>query len=421
LVLIDAIGVVFLLFQEHPLATALLVVVLEIPRYSVAIVAVGINSLRRPEPRTAHQHRVSAIVPVFNGASDAIPAIESLLAQSPSIDEIIVVDDGSDPANQTILADFSQGQDKVHLIRHRQRAGKSASINHAAQLAKGELLLTIDNDTQLDPHACWRLAQAFNDPSVAAVCANLLVSNRRRNPLTSLQSLEYLLSIGIGKRFLSHIKAISCCSGALSMYRADTFQAVGGLNVGPGEDLEITLRLRQAGFNVEFVDNAYGDTAVPQTISGLFKQRLRWDGDALMIRMLMYREWSFKKPAERLGHTLQRLDYIFLELIPTLVFPFYLVYLWINFGTGFINILSAFYVLLFWLYALNILLGIVISKRTLSALDILVLPVMPLYQGIIMRLVRFVAISDELLLARSRHDPYVPRHVRHALYRKVDD
>lgn len=417
----EALGVVILLFREYPLSTAFLVIVLEIPRYSFAIVAVGISSLRRPPPPLDQRHRVTAIVPVLNGGHEATLAIESLLTQNVPMHEIIVVDDGSEPAHRAHLDEFLTDYPHVRLIEHRRRAGKSAAINHAAQLATGDLLLTVDHDTCLERNASLRLAHAFSNPAVAAACGNLLVSNRRRNPLTSLQSLEYLLSIGIGKRFLNHINAISCCSGAFSMYRADAFRRVGGLNVGPGEDLEITLRLRQAGYQIEFADNAYGETAVPQTGSGLFKQRLRWDGDALIIRMLMFSEWSFFKRRETLANTLQRLDYIFLELLPTLVFPFYLIFLWVSFGPAMFDILIALYVVLFWLYAINIILGIVISKRSISWLDLLVLPVMPLYQGIIMRLVRFVAISDEVLLARSRHDPYVPAHVRAALYRNPHD
>jgi len=420
-VFIEALDLLVLLFREYPLATAFLVIVLEIPRYSIAIFAVAINALRRRPPHEHQRHRITAIIPILNGGHEATLAVKSLLAQTPPVDEIIVVDDGSDPWHRAHLDAFLRQCPQVRLIRHRQRAGKSASTNHAAQFATGDLLLTVDHDTCLAHNACARLAQAFNNPSVAAACGNLLVSNRQRNPLTSLQSLEYLLSIGIGKRFLNHINAISCCSGAFSIYRADAFREVRGLNVGPGEDLEITLRLRQAGYQIEFVDDAYGETAVPQTASGLFKQRLRWDGDALIIRMLMFSEWSFFKRREPVANTLQRLDYIFLELLPTLIFPFYLVFLWMSFGPAMFDVLIALYVVLFWLYAVNIILGIIISKRSISWLDLLVLPVMPLYQGIIMRLVRFVAISDEVLLARSRHDPYVPAHVRAVLYRNPHD
>ena len=414
----ESLGILLALFSEHPLATALLVVALEVPRYSIAILVVGINALGKKVPVTAASHSISAIVPVFNGGDEMIDSIQSLLNQTIPLHQIIIIDDGSNDAYRAQLFALTQAHANIILLTHRTRAGKSAAVNHGAYVATGELLLTIDHDTRLDADACRQLAQAFDDPSVAAASGHLLVANRQRNPLTSLQSLEYMLSIGIGKLFLRYFNAISCCSGAFSMFRTAAFREIGGLNVGPGEDLEITLRFRHAGYKVSFVDDALAETTVPQTIPGLYRQRLRWDGDAFAIRALMYGELSFFRTREPLANTLQRLDYIFLELLPTLVFPFYLAFLWLSYGTAMVDVLVAVYVLLFWLYAFNIILGIIITKRALSWLDLLVLPIMPLYQGLIMRLVRFVAISDEILLARSQHDPYVPAHIRATLYGK---
>ena len=413
---IESLSIIAALFMAHPLATAFLVVALEVPRYTFAILVVGINALRGKKQVAPNNKTVSAIVPVFNGGWEVLTTLQSLINQTEPLHQIIIIDDGANDIHRDQLCDLVRQHANMQLVTHRARAGKSAAVNHGAFLATGELLLTIDHDTCLDPNACRELTQAFDDPEVAAASGNLLVANRQRNLLTSLQSFEYMLSIGIGKLFLRYFSAISCCSGAFSMFRASAFRSVGGLNVGPGEDLEITLRLRQAGHKISFIDDALAETTVPQTVKDLYRQRLRWDGDALVIRVFMYRELSFFKRHEPLANSLQRLDYIFLELLPTVSFPVYLIFLWLTYNTDIVDVLIAIYVVLFWLYVLNIVLGMIVTKRALSWLDLLVLPVMPLYQGLIMRLVRFIAISDEILLARSQRDSYVPPHIRHALY-----
>ena len=416
MLLLQAIDTLIILFLTHPLTTAFLVVALEVPRYTVAIFTVGISELRKKPPRSDNSRTVTAVVPVYNSGAEVFSSIQSLLNQTKPLHQIIIVDDGGNAACLDQLHALARRHTTIQVLTHRSRAGKSAAINHGACLATGELLLTIDHDTCLDPEASHRLSQAFDDPDVAAASGNLLVANQQRNTLTSLQSLEYMLSIGIGKRFLRYFSAISCCSGAFSMFRMSSFQRVGGLNVGPGEDLEITLRLRQAGYKISFVDDALGETTVPQTSTDIYRQRLRWDGDALAIRVLMYRELSFFRYGEPLANTLQRLDYICLELLPTLVFPFYLAWLWLTYGVAMFDILLAIYLLIFWLYAFNIVMAMVITRRALNWLDLLVLPIMPLYQGIVMRLVRFIAISDEIMFARSQHDPYVPRRIRQEIY-----
>lgn len=414
--LVEALKVVIILFLEHPLATAILVVVLEAPRYTFAIAALGIGKLLSSPSCAQNNMRVTAIVPTYNGGARLSDTLQSLVQQREPMHEILIIDDGSTDDTQSLVSAFAKRHANIKLIRHKQRAGKSAAVNHAAYLATGELLLIIDNDTTLASDGCKFLAAQFIDPDVAAASGNLLVSNKNRNALTALQSVEYMLAIPIGRGFLSYLNAMSCCSGAFSMFRTNAFRQVGGLNVGPGEDLEITLRLRQAGYSIRFSETAVAHTSVPQTFTDLIRQRLRWDGDAVAIRLFMYRELSFFKKSEPLPNALQRLDYIFLELLPTIIFPFYLCWLWLEFGAGFIDILIALYIVLFWLYGLNLLLAAIITKRALTWLDFIVLPIMPLYQGIVMRLVRFVAISDEIMLARSHHDTYVPDHVREALY-----
>lgn len=396
--------------------TAIVVIAFEMPRYIFATFAMGVIKVLKTAQPPSPLLRVSAIVPTSKGGLTICGTVKSLLSQNPPLHEIIIVDDGSPDQCSVLLQEFSKTRPALKIIHHKQRAGKSAAINHGAYFATGELLLIIDDDTELAPTGALKLAMAFSDDRVAAASGNLMVKNCKENPLTALQTLEYLLAMPIGRGFLNYLNAMSCCSGAFSMFRTDRFKDIGGMNVGPGEDLEITLRLRQAGYRTKFVDSALGLTEVPTSVRALFRQRLRWDGDAFAIRVLMYREMSFLKKNESLGNSLQRFDYIFFDLLPTILFPFYLTWLWLQFGSSTLDILIALYSILFWLYLLNVVLAITITNKSLTWLDIAVLPIMPLYQGIAMRLVRFIAISDEILLARSHQDPLVPSNVRQSLY-----
>jgi hypothetical protein len=116
------------------------------------------------------------------------------------------------------------------------------------------------------------------------------------------------------------------------MYRRDVFLRQGGLDVGPGEDLEYSLRLRRLGYLIRFVPDAWAETDGPTNAISLLRQRARWDRDALRIRFMMYGELSFFHRLERLPDTLQRLDFIVFDLVPTLTLPFYLAYVVLLFG-----------------------------------------------------------------------------------------
>src|SRR5262249_1310455 len=151
---------------------------------------------------------------------------------------------------------------------------------------------------------------------------------------TGLQSVEYLMSISAGRWILNVLDAIACLSGACSMYRRDVFLRQGGLDVGPGEDLEYSLRLRRLGYLIRFVPAGGAETAGPTSSISLLRQRARWDRDALRIRLMTYGELRFFHRLERLPDTLQRLDFIVFDLVPTLSLPFYLVYIVLLFGAA---------------------------------------------------------------------------------------
>ena len=262
------------------------------------------------------------IIPTFNGGSGLDPTIASLQRQTLRPVEIIVVDDGSTDETRAV-AERARALGLVDMvICHGTRCGRSAAFNPAARFASGDLLLTVDADTVFEPTAVARLAAVFSDPRVAGASCNIAISNERDSLWTGLQSVEYLMSISAGKSILDVIGAIACLSGACAMYRRDIFLQQGGLDAGPGEDLEFSLRLRRLGYLIRFVPDAWAETDGPASAISLLRQRARWDRDALRIRFMMYGELKFFHRYERLPDTLQRLDFIIFDLVPTLSLPF---------------------------------------------------------------------------------------------------
>jgi cellulose synthase/poly-beta-1,6-N-acetylglucosamine synthase-like glycosyltransferase len=392
------------------------VLIFDIPRYTLSLLSLALFGTRRRSGGTpARNASVSVIIPTFNGGSGLGPSIASLHRQTLRPVEIIVVDDGSTDETRAV-AEQARALGLVDMvICHGTRCGRSAAINAAARFASGDLLLTVDADTVFEPTAVERLAAAFGDPRVAGASCNIAINNERDSLWTGLQSVEYLMSISAGRSILDVVDAIACLSGACSMYRRDIFVRQGGLDVGPGEDLEYSLRLRRLGYVIRFVPDAWAETAGPTSGISLLRQRARWDRDALRVRFIMYGELKFFHRFERLPDTLQRLDFIVFDLVPTLSLPFYLAYILLLFGADAGRFLAAIYFLLLWISILNMALAFAMFNRSVGFFGLGASLIFPLYQGVYLKCARFFAYSSEIIFATSRHDDFVPPRVRRAL------
>ena len=407
------------LFESNFFLLAFSALVFDVPRYTLSLVSLalfGVWGGARHGRNPTGQNSVSVIVPTFNGGSGLYPTITALRSQTQRPFEIIIVDDGSTDETRAIAED-ARAQGLVDMvICHGTRCGRSAAINAAARFATGDLLMTVDADTTFEPTAIERLASVFSDPRVAGASCNIGIRNEGDSIWTGLQSVEYLMSISAGRSVLDIVGAIACLSGACSAYRREVFLRQGGLDVGPGEDLEFTLRLRRLGYLVRFVPDAWAETDGPVSGVSLLRQRARWDRDALRVRLMMYGELSLFQSRERLRDTLQRLDFIVFDLVPTLTLPFYLAYVVLLFGADAFAFLVAVYLLLLWISVFNLALAFVMFNRSTSLFALGAALIFPFYQGVYLKCARFMSYSSEIIFAASRHDDFVPPRVRRALF-----
>ena len=90
---------------------------------------------------------VSVIIPVFNCEGYVAAAIESVLGQTRSPDEVIVVDDGSSDATATVLALFGS---RITIISQPNRGGAEAT-NRGVAAASGDFLCFLDADDLWTP------------------------------------------------------------------------------------------------------------------------------------------------------------------------------------------------------------------------------------------------------------------------------
>ncbi len=219
---------------------------------------------------------VSVLVAAFNEEKVIARTIRSILdSEYARPFEVVVVDDGSrDGTFEEVEKQFAD-EPRVRLFRQ-ENGGKASALNHAIRQATGEVLVCFDADTQIAPDAVALLARHFADPQVGAVAGNVKVGNRL-NLLTRWQSIEYITSQNLDRRAYALLNAITVVPGAIGAWRRVAVTQAGGYTTDTlAEDMDLTWRIRRAGWKLATDSGALAWTEAPDTVKGFFNQRFRW-------------------------------------------------------------------------------------------------------------------------------------------------
>jgi biofilm PGA synthesis N-glycosyltransferase PgaC len=392
----------YLLLSLDPASLALLfwfTLLFDVPRYVISLAVIAIFQRKELPPA---EFTTSAIVSGHNEAGTIRDCVESIDA-----DQVIVVDDGSTDGMWGVVEELRSERLVDNAIRLPIRSSKTTAINIALTSCTGEVVFIIDADTVLERDAIQRMLRFFADPQVAGVCGELQVRNETASLTTRFQAIEYAIAISMGRQVSDILDLMPNVSGAFGAFRRSALQRVGGLDLEVAEDAALTMKLRNAGYKIRFAPGAVGCTNVPETVTGLTLQRLRWDAGLITI-------WCRRcignisplSPNFRLIEAVLILDVLWFSIILPLVFPIYCVWLWSKIGEFAFTLLGAIFL---GLVALDGLLCI------LARVPLRLFPYVPLYtlmQNLVIRPVRLVALLGELIFVYSRRDNYIPEQQR---------
>lgn len=239
---------------------------------------------------------VSIIIPVFNEEEWIHRTILSCINQYYPVDklEVIVVDDYStdrteEKAKEMIELIHSEGErfkTKNRLSFHKlpQNGGKREALVAGVHLAKHDLVVFVDSDSFLEPHAIRNIVQPFQDPKMGGVAGRTEVENKFTNALTKLQTVRYYIAFRIMKAAESWFDTVTCLSGPLACYRKELIlknetawlnQKFLGQPATFGDDRSMTnyiLKTHRTGYQ----DNAVCSTIVPSDSKVFLSQQMRW-------------------------------------------------------------------------------------------------------------------------------------------------
>lgn len=231
----------------------------------------------RNPPRLPRHPPVSILVPCHNEGETVDETMAALALQEYPHYEVIAINDGSRDdtgARLDALVDRYPWLRVVHLDRN---LGKANALRVAAMASSSEILVCIDGDALLEPHAVgWMVSHFLSGPRVGAVTGNPRIRNRS-TLLGRLQVGEFSSIIGMIKRAQRTYGRLFTVSGVICAFRRTALHRVGyWTDDMVTEDIDISWRLQSDHWDIRYEPNALCYILMPETLHGLLKQRLRW-------------------------------------------------------------------------------------------------------------------------------------------------
>lgn len=243
---------------------------------------------------------ISILVPCYNEEDTIEETIKYLSTLSYPNFEIIAVNDGSKDKTGEILRNIVDSYECLRVIDCKENRGKANALHMAAHASKFEYLLCIDSDAILDDRAPYYLIHNFltNGERLGAVTGNPRIRNRD-TLISKLQLVEYASIIGSIKRAQRIIGKISTVSGVIVVFRKSALVSVGLWDRDMiTEDIAVSWKLQKKFWDIRYEPRALCWMLVPETISGLWKQRVRWaqGGQEVMIRHWdIFKDWRKRR------------------------------------------------------------------------------------------------------------------------------
>lgn len=269
-----------------------------------------------------HAPLVSVVIPAFNEERLIKHTITSVLENNYPNFEIIVVDDGSTDRTSDICKTFEQ-KGLIKYIRNKINEGKPAALNMGRIHSKGKFILHLDGDASMQRDAILEITKPFRDEKIGAVSANLKVINDRHSIVSRFQSAEYAMCIATHRRWMALTDTLQIASGGFSCFRKELLDSLQGVDTETGEDLDITIKVRKHGYKVAFTPRAIAATLVPETVKGLWRQRLFWDACYIRINLRKHKN-LFNPKLFRFGDFHASVSDFFFNIILLTIFPFYI-------------------------------------------------------------------------------------------------
>ena len=214
----------------------------------------------------------SIIVPVYNRPNEIDELLESLTKQDFSDDfEVVIVEDGSSDSSEEIVNKYINQLNINYFFK--ENSGAGASRNFGMEKASGNYFIILDSDVIVPPQYLAEVKKALKDNYTDAFGG----PDAAHSSFTALQkainySMTSVLTTGGIRGKKKSVGKFQPRSFNLGMSKTAFEKTQGFSKMKNGEDIDLTFRLWENGFETQLIEKAYVFHKRRSTIQQFFKQ-----------------------------------------------------------------------------------------------------------------------------------------------------
>lgn len=197
----------------------------------------------------------SIIVPVYNRIDEVQDLLESLTHQTNKDFEVILVEDGSTEPCKDVAEKYSASLDVQY--HYKGNEGRSIARNYGIERAKGEYFIFFDSDCVIPPQyfeeLSARLKEHYTDCFGGPDAAHDSFTDVQKAINYSMTSFLTTGGIRGGKVQMEKFVPRSFNMG----YSRKVWEKIGGFREMFSEDIDMSTRVREAGFSIQLIRDAY--------------------------------------------------------------------------------------------------------------------------------------------------------------------
>lgn len=232
---------------------ALIATALHVPFFLTSLY----NLLTAPEVKTAngHQGKVSLLIPARNEEKNIGRTLESILAMSDPLHEILILDDNSTDGTRRIAESFSAKDRRIRIISGKELPsgwlGKNFACHQLSEEATGEYLLFMDCDVAMKSGSVSFLISKMKELnlSAASVFPTQLMSGMGEKFIVPMMNWILLNLLPLKFVYRSNNPAFVAANGQLLCFRRDDYQSLGGhasVKDKVVEDMELARMIKRS-------------------------------------------------------------------------------------------------------------------------------------------------------------------------------